>query len=78
MSMLNQTTRPCALLFMIVAIVAAVRADAAPKTEDRVVASGDAVLHVRVVGKGKPVLLVPGFARGAADYEQIMLMLAGR
>ena len=43
-------------------------AQAVLKIKDQMVSSGEAVLHVKIVGKGKPVLLVPGFASGAFDY----------
>ena len=42
------------------------------------VESGTAVLDVKILGAGTPILLVPGFARGAADFEEIMLGLAAR
>jgi len=44
--------------------------------EERLVKSGNAVLDVRIVGHGEPIVLVPGFARGAADFEVIMKGLA--
>ena len=47
-------------------------------TEHRYVDSGTAVLDVKIVGTGSPIVLVPGFARGAADFEEIMQGLAVR
>ena len=47
-------------------------------TEHRYVDSGTAVLDVKIVGTGTPIVLVPGFARGAADFEEIMQGLAVR
>ncbi len=44
--------------------------------EERYVKSGDALLDVKIAGHGEPIVLVPGFARGAADYDAIMKGLA--
>ena len=41
------------------------------------VRSGDAVLQVKVLGDGPAVVLVPGLARGVADYAGLMQGLAG-
>jgi pimeloyl-ACP methyl ester carboxylesterase len=46
--------------------------------ERRYVMSGTAVLEVKIVGAGTPIVLVPGFARGASDFEEIMQGLAAR
>ena len=46
--------------------------------EQRHVKSGTALLDVKIVGTGTPIVLVPGFARGAADFEEIMQGLAAR
>ncbi|MFM1987959.1 MAG: hypothetical protein RJA99_916 [Pseudomonadota bacterium] len=57
---------------------AAKAAPARHAMEQRRVRSGSAVLDVRIVGTGKPLVLVPGFARGAADFAEIMQGLAAR
>lgn len=44
----------------------------------RYVQSGAAVLEVKIVGTGTPIVLVPGFARGASDFYEIAQGLAAR
>jgi pimeloyl-ACP methyl ester carboxylesterase len=46
-------------------------AGAAQGGEGRIVRSGEATLHYRVVGRGAPVIFLPSLGRGAEDFGQL-------
>jgi pimeloyl-ACP methyl ester carboxylesterase len=46
--------------------------------DTKYVKSGEALLQVRIQGEGQPIVCVPGFVRGASDYEEVMAGLAAR
>ena len=48
----------------------------APDFEDLVVDVGDALLSVRQIGRGEPIVIHPSLARGARDFDPLAKLLA--
>lgn len=48
----------------------------APAFRDRVVSTPDAILAVREIGRGEPILMHPSLARGARDFDPLAVRLA--